>query len=111
MRSGLLPSHLIIEDGLIGEDFAERLGNFKKATGLSWNILAACAGVDPRQLERWRNGTRPSGDGLNALILLAARIPGGFYTLFGVHVIPPAWAGQLRLGVDAAPFENGREEG
>ena len=110
MRGGLLPSHLIIEDGLIGEDFAERLDDFKKATGLSWGILAACAGVDPRQLERWRKGTRPSGDGLNALILLAARIPGGFYTLFGVHAIPPAWAGQLRLGVDVVPFESREEE-
>lgn len=110
MRSGLLPPHLIIDDGLIGEDFTERLNAFKRATGLSWGILAACAGVDPRQLERWRKGTKPSGDGLNALILLAARVPGGFHTLFGVHVIPPAWAGQLRLGVDVSPFEDGEEE-
>ncbi|MDE2802752.1 MAG: hypothetical protein OXK21_07710 [Chloroflexota bacterium] len=110
MRGGLLPSHLIVEDGLIGEDFAERLDAFKKATGLSWGILAACAGVDPRQLERWRKGTKPSGDGLNALILLAARVPGGFLILFGVHVIPPARDGQLRLGVDVAPFEDGEED-
>lgn len=110
MRSGLLPSHLIVDDGLIGPDFPKRLEAFKKATGLSWGILAACVGVDPRQLERWRKGTKPSGDGLNALILLAARIPGGFYTLFGVHVIPPAWAGQLRLDVDDAPSEGGEEE-
>ena len=109
MRSGLLPSHLIVEDGLIGPDFPKRLEAFKKATGLSWGILAACAGVEPRQLERWRYGTKPSGDGLNALILLAARIPGGFYTLFGVHVIPPEWAGQLRLGADVAHVENGEE--
>ena len=109
MRSGLLPSHLIVEDGLIGPDFPKRLETFKKATGLSWGILAACAGVEPRQLERWRNGTKPSGDGLNALILLAARIPGGFYILFGVHVVPPEWVGQLHLGVDVAPVENGEE--
>ena len=110
MRGGRLPSHLIVDDGLIGEDFAERLDAFKRATGLSWGILAACAGVDPRQLERWRKGTKPSGDGLNALILLAARVPGGFHTLFGVHVIPPAWAGQLRIDVEVASFENGEEE-
>ena len=58
-------------------------------SGLSWDSLAACLGVDPRQLQRWRKGTKPSGDGLCALILLAARIPGGVYTLLGVQVIPP----------------------
>ena len=58
--------------------------------------------MDPRQLQRWRNGTKPSGDGLSALIKLAARIPGGFYTLFGVHVLPPAGAYQPPLAVEFA---------
>ena len=99
MRSGLLPSHLIIDDGLIPEDFAKRLALFKEATGLSWDILAACLGVDPRQLQRWRKGTKPSGDGLCALILMAARIPGGVYMLIGVHVIPPSGTYQPTLNV------------
>ena len=50
MRIGLLPSHLIVDDGLIGPDFGTRIEAFKEATGLSWDILAACLGVDPRQL-------------------------------------------------------------
>ena len=94
MRRGLLPSHLVIYGGRIPENFAKRLEAFKAGTGLSWDTLAACVGVDPRQLQRWRKGTRPSGDGLYALILLAARIPGGVYTLLGVHVAPSAEACQ-----------------
>ncbi len=59
------------------EDFPARLDRFKEASGLTWDGLAGCLGVDPRQLQRWRAGTKPSGDGLFALLLLAARIPGG----------------------------------
>ena len=99
VKSGLLPFHLILDDGLIPEDFAERLDAFKEATGLSWEALAACLGVDPRQLQRRRKGTKPSGDGLCALVLLAARIPGGLYTLLGVHVIPPVGVYQPPLAV------------
>ena len=99
MRGGLIPPHLIVDDGLIPQDFAGRIDVFKKATGLSWDVLAACLGVDPRQLQRWRKGTRPSGDGLCALILLAARIPGGVHTLMGVDVIPPAGTYQPPLDV------------
>ena len=109
MRSGLLPSHLIIDDGLIGEDFGKRLEAFKEATGLSWDILAACLGVDPRQLQRWREGTKPSGDGVNALVKLASRIPGGLYILFGVEVIPSARAYQPPLAVEFALTEDDEE--
>ncbi len=87
MRGRLLPSHLILEDGFLPEDFPER------AAGVSWDVLAACLGVDPRQLQRWRRGTRRSGDRLCALIKLAARIPGGVFSLLGVHVVPPAVGG------------------
>ena len=51
--------------------------------------MAACMGVDPRQLRRWRRGTRPSGDGLFALLTLAARFPGGVHMLLGVSVLLP----------------------
>lgn len=90
MKSGFLPSHLIVEDGLIPDDFPRRLNAFKDMTGLSWDALAGCLGVDPRQLQRWRKGTKPSGDGLCALILLSARVPGGLLTLMGIHVLPPS---------------------
>ena len=110
MRSGLLPSHLIVDDGLIGPDFGRRIETFKEATEVSWDILAACLGVDPRQLQRWREGTKPSGDGVNALVKLAARIPGGMYILFGVHVVPAAGTCQPPLAVNPATSGQDREE-
>ena len=110
MRAGLLPSHLIVDDGLIGPDFPKRLEAFKEAIGLSWDILAACLGVDPRQLQRWREGTKPSGDGVNALVKLAARIPGGMYILFGVHVLPPVGVYQPPLAIDFDPSGNDEEK-
>ena len=109
MRAGLLPSHLIVDDGLIGPDFPKRLEAFKEATDLSWDILAACLGVDPRQLQRWREGTKPSGDGVNALVKLASRIPGGIYILFGVHVLPPVGVYQPPLVVDFDSAGDGGE--
>ena len=110
MRSGMMPSHLIIEDGLIPADFGTRIEAFKEATGLSWEVLAGCLGVDPRQLQRWRSGTRPSGDGICALVKLASRIPGGMYILFGVHVIPPVGVYQPPLAVGFALAQDGDEE-
>ena len=107
MKSGLIPSRLIVNDGLIEEDFSRRLESLKEATNLSWEILAACLGVDPRQLLRWREGTKPSGDGVNALVKLASRIPGGIHILFGVHVIPPSDACQASLGSDFDRYGNG----
>ena len=103
MKRGLLPSHLVIDGGRIPENFAKRLEAFKIETGLSWDNLAACIGVDPRQLQRWRKGTKPSGDGLCALILLAARIPGGVYMLLRVRVVPPIDPYQPSLAPERAP--------
>ena len=88
MRSGLLPSHLILDDGLIPEDFAERLDVFKEVTGLSWEALAACLGVDPRQLLRWRiKGGAPNGGAMLSLVRLAIRTPEGLAELLGEDVI------------------------
>ena len=41
--------------------------------------------------------------------MLAARIPGGVYTLFGVHVIPPVGAYQPPLAVGFALSGDDRE--
>ena len=109
MRSGLLPSRLIVEDGFLPEDFPERLAALKRAAGVSWDVLAACMGVDPRQLQRWRKGTRPSGDGLCALVKLAARIPGGVHTLLGVHVAPPVGIDRSGLSGGSATVWDGGE--
>ena len=57
-------------------DLPARLARLKQALGLSWDALAACLGVDPRQLQRWRSGTLPNGFAMAALFLLADRIPG-----------------------------------
>ena len=66
--------------------------------------------MDPRQLQRWREGTKPSGDGVNALVKLAARIPGGMYILFGVHVLPPVGVYQPPLAADFDLSGYGGEE-
>ena len=88
--TSLPPARLMFGITFLPEDFPARLERFKEASNLTWDGLAGCLGVDPRQLQRWRKGTKPNGDGLCALILLAARIPGGFHTLLGTDVIPPA---------------------
>ena len=83
------PSRLLYGITFLPDDFPVRLDRVKLASGLTWEGLAGCLSVDPRQLQRWRRGTKPSGDGLFALILLAARIPGGVHMLLGADVAPP----------------------
>ena len=85
----LPPPGLLFGVTFLPQDFAQRLKHFKAASGLTWDAMAACMGVDPRQLRRWRRGTRPSGDGLFALLTLAARFPGGVHMLLGVSVLLP----------------------
>ena len=90
MRPATLPPpDVLFGVTFLPEDFPERLEHFKEASGLTWDAMAACMGVDPRQLRRWRDGTRPSGDGLFALLTLAARFPGGVHMLLGVNVVLP----------------------
>ena len=89
-RTSLPPAHLMFAATFLPEDFPRRLEWFKEVSGLTWDGLAGCLGVDPRQLQRWRDGTKPSGDGLCALIKLASRILGGQYILLDIHeVLPP----------------------
>ena len=95
------PARLLFGITFLPEDFPARLERFKEASGLTCDGLAACLGIDPRQLQRWRKGTKPSGDELCALVKLAARIPHGGYILFGVHMLPPGEAGRPPLVVDA----------
>ena len=85
----LPPPDVLFGVTFLPEDFPERLEHFKEASGLTWDAMAACMGVDPRQLRRWRYGTRPSGDGLFALLTLAAQFPGGVHMLLGVNVVLP----------------------
>ena len=63
------------------DDFGDRLAWLKTATGLSWNRFSECIGMDPRQLQRWRDGTIPGGQAMFALFLLASHVPGGLRML------------------------------
>ena len=85
----LPPPDVLFGVTFLPEDFSERLEHFKEVSDLPWDAMAACMGVDPRQLRRWRQGTRPSGDGLFALLTLAARYPGGVHMLLGVNILLP----------------------
>ena len=91
-----LPPDLVFGASLLPEDFPERLDRLKEATGLSWEGLAACLGVDPRQLQRWRQGTAPCGDAVFTLFRLAARVPGGMYLLLREDLRPPEKAAETK---------------
>ena len=66
---------------LLPDDFSDRLTAIKEITGLSWQGMAACLGVDSRQLLRWRRGQWPSGGAMLSLVQLATRVPGGLGVL------------------------------
>lgn len=76
-RRAAKPFHLPFGYALIPEDFVERLDVLKEMTGLSWEGMAVCMGVDSRQLHRWRKGGAPNGGAMLSLVRLARYIPGG----------------------------------
>ena len=75
-RCSRSPAHTYLDSTFLPEDFSDDLRSLKEASGLTWNGLADVLGVDERQLQRWRCGTKPSGDGLYALAQFAAQVPG-----------------------------------
>ncbi len=72
---------------LLPEDFAERLVALKERSGLPWEQLAVCLGVDPRQLWRWRHGASPGGGAMLALVRFATGVPEGLGELLGEELI------------------------
>lgn len=76
---------------LLPADFPARLGRLKAATGLSWEGLAVCLGVDSRQVLRWRRGTEPCGGAMLALVRLARRVPGGLDDLLAEDHAASHW--------------------
>ena len=102
------PTRLMFAATFLPEDFPTRLERFKEATGFTWDGLAGCLGVDPRQLQRWRKDAKPDGDGLCALITLAACIPGGLYILLGIYVGLPT-VGALQPPLVVGFGTDGRE--
>ncbi|MYD64810.1 MAG: hypothetical protein F4X26_02240 [Chloroflexi bacterium] len=76
---------------LMPEDFAERLVALKERSGLPWERMAVCMGVDPRQLWRWRHGASPGGGAMLSLVRFATRVPDGLSCLLdeGAMVVRP----------------------
>ena len=72
---------------LLPEDFPDRLTALKELTGLSWEGLAVCLGVDVRQLQHWRDGGWPNGGAMLSLVDFAARMPGGLGVLLDRDII------------------------
>ena len=68
---------------LMPEDFPRRLAALRERTGLPWERMAVCMGVDPRQLWRWRHGASPGGGAMLSLVRFATRVPGGLGELLG----------------------------
>lgn len=85
MRSGLQNARRLFTTGapLLPEDFPHRLAALKELAGLTWEGMASCLGVDPRQLQQWRNGGWPNGGAMLAIVDLATRVPGGLAALLG----------------------------
>ena len=79
MPSGLQTARGLFIPGiaLLPDDFPDRLAALKEVTGLTWEGMAYCIGVDPRQLQQWRNGGWPNGGAMLAIVDLATRVPGG----------------------------------
>ncbi|MDE2883687.1 MAG: hypothetical protein OXO53_01125, partial [Chloroflexota bacterium] len=59
-----------------------------------WEGMACCIGVDPRQLQQWRNGGWPNGGAMLALVDLATRVYGGLAVLLGCDVLVVRFDGQ-----------------
>ena len=91
-----VPPHLFFGASLLPEDFPSRLDRLKAASGLSWDGMAACLGVDPRQLQRWRHDTAPCGDALFGIFRLGARVPGGLYLLLPDDLSPLGKSGGVQ---------------
>ncbi|MDE2837029.1 MAG: helix-turn-helix transcriptional regulator [Chloroflexota bacterium] len=98
-RSRRAEAHRYLDATFLPEGFSDDLRILKEASGLTWNELADVLGVDPRQLHRWRCGTKPSGDGLYALLQLAAQVPGGVQLIVRRHVLEPMTQESADVGV------------
>ena len=76
-------------DGELPRDFGKRLIRLKEAADVTWDELAELLGLEPKQLIRWANGTKPSGGAYHCLVRLAPWIPGGLDILMGDDFLDP----------------------
>ena len=87
-RKRHVPSHLFPPAvSLLPEDFSDRLIALKEITGLTWEGMSVCLGVDPRQVRYWRDGGWPNGGAMLALVGLATRVPGGLAVLLNEDLV------------------------
>ncbi len=98
MRNGLQTPRGLFTPGiaLLPDDFPDRLAALKEVTGLTWEGMACCIGVDPRQLQQWRNGGWPNGGAMLAIVDLATRVPGGLGILLGRDLLVVRREGPVR---------------
>ena len=76
-------------DGELPDDFGERVVRLKEAANVTWDEFAELLGVEPKQLIRWTQGTKPSGGAYHCLVRLAPWIPGGLDILLGDDFLDP----------------------
>ena len=76
-------------DGELPSDFKERVVRLKEAADVTYYEFAELLGVEPKQLLRWTQGTKPSGGAYHCLVRLAAWIPGGLDILLGDDFLDP----------------------
>lgn len=81
---------------ILPEDFPERLAALKELLGFTWEGMACWLGVDPRQLQQWRNGGWPNGGAMLAIVDLATRVSGGLAVLLGCDLLVVRLDGQSR---------------
>ena len=77
--------------GVLPEDFPQRLRRLRRATHLTRNGFADAVGVDPKQAERWDDGTEPCGGAMLSVVRLAGVVPGGLDMIVEEGFLASLW--------------------
>ena len=89
-------------DGEVPDDFGERVVCLKEAADVTWYEFSELLGLEPKQVLRWTQGTKPSGGAYHCLVRLAPWIPGGLDILMGDDFLGPTQGGLTRCPESAA---------
>ena len=77
--------------GVLPEDFPQRLHRLRQATHLTGNGFADALGVDPKQAQRWGDGTEPCGGAMLSIVRLSGVVPGGLDMIVGDGFLASLW--------------------
>ena len=77
--------------GVLPEDFPQRLRRLRRATHLTGNGFADALGVDPKQAQRWDDGTEPCGGAMLSVVRLSGVVPGGLDMIVGDGFLASLW--------------------